>query len=81
MFHFPEFSARPVEGGEQVTGGDGGQADRVHRHIVGKSRINILTCFSPLLRLKFGKILKIGIFFANADGTISLEVRKNTSDD
>ena len=30
--HLAELSAGLVEGGEQVTGGDRGQADRVHRH-------------------------------------------------
>ena len=32
MFHLAELSARPVEGGEQVAGGDRGQVDRVHGH-------------------------------------------------
>ena len=32
MFHLAELSAGPVEGGEQVAGGDRGQADRVHGH-------------------------------------------------
>ena len=30
--HLAELSAGLVEGGEQVPGGDGGQADRVHGH-------------------------------------------------
>ena len=79
--HLAELSAGLVEGGEQVTGGDRGQADRVHRHIVGKSRINILTCFSPLFRLKFRKILGFFLPMQTENLTISLDVRKNTSGD
>ena len=83
MLHLVELSAGPVEGGEQVAGGDRGQADRVHGHhgkvwtFASLLDYQMFCCISFSLILEMGWILLHFILSSTAQNIICYNIYLN----